>query len=54
MWFQRSQAKSFVDGDGNTRYCHLKTFNRRRKNNIFMLRDGNGNWIDNVMSFMIW
>jgi hypothetical protein len=48
MWFQRSRAKWLADGDRNTRYYHLKTINRRRKNNILMLRDGNGKWIDDV------
>ncbi|XP_058762932.1 uncharacterized protein LOC131636306 [Vicia villosa] len=46
MWFQRSQAKWLIDGDRNTKYYHIKTVNRRRKNNIKMLQDSEGNWID--------
>ncbi|PNX69377.1 hypothetical protein L195_g056686 [Trifolium pratense] len=48
MWFQRSRAKWLTDGDRNTRYYHVKTVNRRRQNNIVMLRDANGTWIDNA------
>jgi hypothetical protein len=48
MWFQKSRSKWIKDGDRNTRYYHLKTVNRRRKNKILMLRDGNGVWIEDV------
>ncbi|MCH79377.1 putative non-LTR retroelement reverse transcriptase [Trifolium medium] len=46
MWFQRSRAKWLTDGDRNTRYYHLKTASRRRKNNILMLRNEQGEWIE--------
>jgi hypothetical protein len=46
LWYQRSRAKWLVDGDQNTRYYHLKTVNRRRSNNIIMLRDSNDQWVD--------
>jgi hypothetical protein len=48
MWFQRSRARWLVDGDRNTRYYHLKTITRRRHNKILMLRDDNGEWVDDV------
>jgi hypothetical protein len=48
MWHQRSRAKWLVDGDRNTMYYHLKTVQRRRKNNIIMLKDDNGQWVDDV------
>jgi hypothetical protein len=48
MWFQRSRAKWLIDGDRNTRYYHLKTVNRRKKNNITMLKDSNGNWVEDI------
>jgi hypothetical protein len=48
MWFQRSRAKWLMDGDRNTRYYHVKTVARRRKNNVIMLKDDNGQWIDDV------
>ncbi|MCH99416.1 hypothetical protein A2U01_0020428, partial [Trifolium medium] len=49
MWFQRSRAKWLKDGDRNTRYYHIKTVSRRRKNNIIMLKNDNGQWIDDVI-----
>jgi hypothetical protein len=48
MWYQRSRAKWLVDGDRNTRYYHLKTVNRRRRNNVFMLKDDSGEWVEDV------
>ncbi|MCH86446.1 hypothetical protein A2U01_0007303, partial [Trifolium medium] len=49
MWFQRSRAKWLIDGDRNTRYYHLKTISRRRRNNIVMLKNDQGDWIeDNI------
>jgi hypothetical protein len=46
MWFQRSRAKWLMDGDRNTRYYHLKTINRRRYNNVIMLRNDVGEWVE--------
>ncbi|WJX55720.1 hypothetical protein P8452_41455 [Trifolium repens] len=46
MWFQRSRTKWLIDGDRNTRYYHLKTVSRRRRNNVIMLRDDHGEWIE--------
>lgn len=45
-----SRAKWLADGDRNTRYYHLKTVtrSRRRKNDILMLRDDQGQWIEDV------
>jgi hypothetical protein len=35
-----------MDGDRNTRYYHLKTINRRRYNNVIMLRNDFGEWVE--------
>jgi hypothetical protein len=48
MWFQRSRAKWLSDGDRNTRYYHTKTVSRRRRNNVLMLKNENGQWIEEV------
>lgn len=52
-WFQRSRARWLHDGDRNTRYYHLKTINRRRKNNIIMLRNGSGDWVDDAGTLQV-
>lgn len=46
MWFQRSKVKWLADGDRNTKYYHLKTITKRRKNKISMLKDGNGKYVE--------
>lgn len=46
MWFQRSRGKWLADGDRNTRYYHRKIINRRRKNRIRMIKDNDGQWIE--------
>jgi len=48
MWFQRSRARWLMDGDRNTKYYHVKTIARRRKNNVIMLRDAAGQWVEDV------
>ncbi|XP_028785542.1 uncharacterized protein LOC114741444 [Neltuma alba] len=47
LWFQKSRTLWINDGDRNTRYYHLKTVARRRRNKIAMLKDENGEWIEN-------
>ncbi|XP_045809710.1 uncharacterized protein LOC123904059 [Trifolium pratense] len=47
MWFQRSRVKWLIDGDRNTRYYHLKTVSRRKKNNI--MRNSYKAWLLNFM-----
>lgn len=42
MWFQRSRVMWLADGDQNTKYYHLKTVNRRRKNKIITIKDDSG------------
>lgn len=46
MWFQKSRAKWLNDGDRNTRNYHLTTINHCRHNKIIMLRDEDGNWVE--------
>jgi hypothetical protein len=50
MWFQKSRSQWIKDGDRNTRYYHVKTVTRRRRNKIMMLRNEQNEWInDEVM-----
>jgi hypothetical protein len=46
MWFQKSRSQWIKDGDRNTRYYHVKTITRRRRNKILMLRNEQNEWID--------
>ncbi|XP_058773464.1 uncharacterized protein LOC131647604 [Vicia villosa] len=46
MWFQRSRTRWLADGDRNTKYYHMKKVNWRRKNKISMLKDDQGNWVE--------
>lgn len=47
-WFERSRAKWFTDGDRNTRYYHVKAFQRKRKNKILMIRGDGGEWTEDA------
>jgi hypothetical protein len=47
MWFQRSRAKWLTGGDRNTRYYHTKTVTR--KNNIMLLRNEEGHWVEDAL-----
>lgn len=46
MWYQSSRARWLACGDQNTRYCHIKTINRRRHNRIIMSKKDRGKWIE--------
>ncbi|CAK8579757.1 unnamed protein product [Lathyrus sativus] len=39
MWFQRARTKWLTDGDGNTKFYHVKTVQRRRNNKIMMIKN---------------
>ena len=44
LWFQKSRQNAIKDGDRNTRYFHLSTVIRRKRNRIETLQHNNGNW----------
>ncbi|PNX94787.1 hypothetical protein L195_g017967 [Trifolium pratense] len=46
VWFQKSRSQWIKDGDRNTRYYHVKTINRRRKNKIMMLKNDQNEWVE--------
>ena len=45
LWFQKSRAEAICDTDRNTRYFHLTTIIRRKRNKVEALMDEEGNWI---------
>lgn len=46
VWFQRYRAKWLNGGDRNMKYYHLKVVNMRRTNQVQMLCDTNGIWVE--------
>ncbi|XP_058776448.1 uncharacterized protein LOC131650759 [Vicia villosa] len=46
MWHQRSRALLLADGVRNTKYYHMQTIARRKRIKILMLKDENGDWIN--------
>ncbi|KAF7813509.1 ribonuclease H [Senna tora] len=51
LWFQKSRGQWLAEGDRNTRYYHIKTIARRRKNKIAMLRV-DGNWVQDEVQLV--
>ncbi|KAB2625965.1 hypothetical protein D8674_017625 [Pyrus ussuriensis x Pyrus communis] len=47
FWQQRSRVKWLKEGDANTAFFHRTTIQRRRRNKVVKVKDGNGVWIDN-------
>ncbi|XP_024195608.1 uncharacterized protein LOC112198716 [Rosa chinensis] len=50
FWKQKSRDKWLQGGDRNTKFFHLTTLVRRRKNKIEGLFDSNGNWFTDSAS----
>ncbi|OMO50810.1 reverse transcriptase [Corchorus capsularis] len=48
FWAQKSRVQWLQQGEKNTRFFHLSTICRRRRNRITMLRDGNGDWVTEI------
>lgn len=46
LWHQKSRAEWINSGDRNTKFYHLRTTNRRRKNRIFTLKNEAGTWLE--------
>lgn len=58
FWKLKSRIHWLNEGDANTKFYHMSTVHKRRKNKIFAFRDTVGNWIvdrhdleDHVTSF---
>lgn len=45
IWKQKSRELWVKDGDRNSKFFHLSTSIRRRKNQICAIKDGNSDWI---------
>ncbi|KAH9666673.1 reverse transcriptase domain-containing protein [Citrus sinensis] len=48
LWYQKSRRDWIEFGDRNTKYFHRQTIQRRRQNQIAMLKDEHDNWIEDV------
>lgn len=46
LWLQKSRNKWLADGDRNTRFFHISTLTRRKKNKIDRLCNDHGQWIE--------
>ena len=46
LWFQKSRMEAICDGDRNTRYFHLSTIIKRRRNRIEALMDESNSWVN--------
>ncbi|CAL2260060.1 unnamed protein product [Prunus armeniaca] len=46
FWQQKSRVKWLQEGDRNTKFFHLTTIIRRRRNKIERLKDENGVWVE--------
>lgn len=46
LWQKKARTDWIKTGDRNTRYYHIKTINRRRRNRVEMLTDSGGNWME--------
>lgn len=45
FWAQKSRVQWLQQGEKNTRFFHLSTICRRRRNRISILRDDDGEWV---------
>ena len=45
IWFQKSREKWVVHGDRNTKFFHMSTIIRRRRNKVEMLRNNENQWV---------
>ncbi|XP_021730835.1 uncharacterized protein LOC110697764 [Chenopodium quinoa] len=55
FWFQKSRdAEAICDGDRNTRFFHLSTIIRRRRNRIETLKDSNDEWVTDPTQVKTW
>ncbi|CAL2271912.1 unnamed protein product [Prunus armeniaca] len=46
FWHKKSRVKSLQEGDRNTKFFHMSTIIRRRKNKIDRLKNDAGIWVD--------
>ncbi|XP_028055196.1 uncharacterized protein LOC114259389 [Camellia sinensis] len=53
LWFQKSRSKHITLGDRNSKYFHVSTITKRRKNKINALKDTSGNWITDSVNIKV-
>lgn len=48
IWFQKSREKWIVHGDRNTKFFHMSTIIRRRRNKVDMLKNDENKWVSDA------
>lgn len=46
LWLQKSRKDWLKNGDHNTKFYHVKTFSKRRKKKVSMLRNDSDEWLE--------
>lgn len=48
LWHKKSRCQWMLQGDRNTRYFHTKTVIRRQNNRVNMLKNSQGEWVEDA------
>ena len=48
IWFQKSREKWVAHGDRNTKFFHMSTVIRRRRNRVEMLKNNDNHWVSDA------
>ena len=47
LWLQRSRVKWLREGDANTKFFHMTTLQRHKRNKVLKIKNVSGDWVDN-------
>ena len=48
LWGMKARTNWLIQGERNTTFFHISTFNRRSNNRILGINDPDGNWVTNL------